>query len=399
MNRRKMLGTAVKGAAAVMFAPVLTRASAGGTFLNRVPFFNSGSYRHFANSDETYSAHAIELVQRSTVIDMLAPLWISPSRTMKMLGNPENFTAEDFVPFKQSGINVFHIAIGTGGPEAYLETLQFLSGYNTLLARHDNWFERVETPARLDGIKTSGKVGLLLGVQNSEHFRKVDDVDYFYGLGQRVSQLTYNARTLIGNGSTERRDEGLSDFGLAIVERMNKLGMAADVSHCGDRTTLDAFEVSKKPVLITHSNCRALNPNHPRCKTDEAIKAMAAKGGVMGITEVRMFVSAKEPTTVESMLDHYDYVAKLVGVEHLGVGSDIDLLGYDAMPPDEYKQLKAGYKNSYAFRDKIDVDGYRFAKRPFDIAEGLIRRKYNDADIEAILGGNFRRVLKQIWTV
>jgi membrane dipeptidase len=399
MNRRKMLGTAVKGAAAVMFAPVLTRASAGGTFLNRVPFFNSRSYRLFANSDETYSAHAIELVQRSTVIDMLAPLWISPSRTMKMLGNPENFTAEDFVPFKQSGINVFHIAIGTGGPEAYLETLQFLSGYNTLLARHDNWFERVETPARLDGIKTSGKVGLLLGVQNSEHFRKVDDVDYFYGLGQRVSQLTYNARTLIGNGSTERRDEGLSDFGLAIVERMNKLGMAADVSHCGDRTTLDAFEVSKKPVLITHSNCRALNPNHPRCKTDEAIKAMAAKGGVMGITEVRMFVSAKEPTTVESMLDHYDYVAKLVGVEHLGVGSDIDLLGYDAMPPDEYKQLKAGYKNSYAFRDKIDVDGYRFAKRPFDIAEGLIRRKYNDADIEAILGGNFRRVLKQIWTV
>jgi membrane dipeptidase len=399
MNRRKMLGTAVKGAAAVMFAPVLTRASAGGTFLNRVPLFNSGSYSLFANSDQTYSARAIELVQRSTVIDMLAPLWISPSRTMKMLGNPENFTADDYAPFKQSGINVFHIAIGTGGPEAYLETLQFLSGYNTFLARHDNWFERVETPARLDGIKSSGKVGILLGVQNSEHFRKVDDVDYFYGLGQRVSQLTYNARTLIGNGSTERRDEGLSDFGLAIVERMNKLGMAADVSHCGDRTTLDAFEVSKKPVLITHSNCRALNPNHPRCKTDEAIKAMAAKGGVMGITEVRMFVSAKEPTAVESMLDHYDYVAKLVGVEHLGVGSDIDLLGYDAMPPDEYKQLKAGYKNSYAFRDKIDIDGYRFAKRPFDIAEGLIRRKYNDADIEAILGGNFRRVLKQIWTV
>jgi membrane dipeptidase len=119
----------------------------------------------------------------------------------------------------------------------------------------------------------------------------------------------------------------------------------------------------------------------------------------MGITEVRMFVSPKEPTSIESMLDHYDYVAKLVGVEHLGVGSDIDLLGYDAMPPDEYKQLKAGYKNSYAFRDKIDIDGYHFAKRPFDIAEGLIRRKYNDAHIEAILGGNFRRVLKQIWTV
>ena len=235
----------------------------------------------------------------------------------------------------------------------------------------------------------------LLGID----FRKLDDVDYFYGLGQRVSQLTYNARTLIGNGSTERRDDGLSDFGVAVVDRMNKLGMAVDVSHCGDRTTLDAFDVSKKPVLITHSNCRALNPNHPRCKTDEAIKAMAAKGGVMGITEVRMFVSPKEPTTIETMLDHFDYVAKLVGVEHLGVGSDIDLVGYDGMNPDENKQLRAGYKGSYGFRDKIDIDGYHYAKRPFDLAEGLIRRKYSDANIEAILGGNFARVLKQIWTV
>ena len=380
MNRRNFLKSAA-GSAAVGAAMI-----------------HCGRYLLFAGGPE-YSSRAVELVQRSSVIDMLAPLWISPSATRKMLGNPENFKAEDFAPYKNSGINVFHIAIGTGGPDAYLETLQFLSGYNSLLARHDAWFERVDTPERLDGIKASGKVGLILGIQNSEHFRKADDVDYFYGLGQRVSQLTYNARTLIGNGSTERRDEGLSDFGLSIVERMNKLGMAVDVSHCGDKTTLDAFEVSKKPVLITHSNCRALNPNHPRCKTDEAIKAMAAKGGVMGITEVRMFVSPKEPTGVDAMLDHFDYVAKLVGVEHVGVGSDIDLLGYDAMPAEEYKQLKAGYKSTYGFRDKIDLDGYNFAKRPFDLAEGLIRRKYSDANIEAILGGNFRRVLKEIWTV
>ncbi|MBA0088583.1 MAG: membrane dipeptidase, partial [Acidobacteria bacterium Pan2503] len=372
--------------------------SAGGGVALGATMVNRGRHLLFAGGPE-YSARAIELVERSTVIDMLAPLWISPSKTMKMLGNPDNFTAADYAPYKDSGINVFHIAIGTGGPDAYLETLKFLSGYDSFLARHDAWFARVETPSRLDGTKASGKVGILLGIQNAEHFRKVDDVDYFYGLGQRVSQLTYNARTLIGNGSTERRDDGLSDFGVGIVERMNKVGMAVDVSHCGDKTTLDAFEVSKKPVLITHSNCRALNPNHPRCKTDEAIKAMAAKGGVMGITEVRMFISPTEPTGMDAMLDHYDHVAKLVGVEHLGVGSDIDLLGYDAMPPDEYKQLKAGYKSSYGFRDKIDIDGYKFAKRPFDLAEALIRRKYGDADIEAILGGNFRRVLKEIWTV
>src|SRR5207253_10567217 len=230
---------------------------------------------------------------------------------------------------------------GTGGTDAYLETLQFLSGYNSFLARHDAWFERADTPARLEGIKGSGKVGLILGIQNSEHFRKADDVDYFYGVGQRVSQLTYNARTLIGNGSTERRDEGLSDFGVAIVERMNQVGMVVDVSHCGDRTTLDAFEVSKKPVLITHSNCRVLVGGHPRCKTDEAIRKCAAQGGVMGITGVRMFVKADEPTTVEHFLDHFDYVRKLVGAEFLGVGSDIDLFGYDAMPANERAALHA----------------------------------------------------------
>jgi membrane dipeptidase len=203
---------------------------------------------------------------------------------------------------------------------------------------------------------------------------------------------------LIGNGSTERRDDGISDFGVTIIDRMNKVRMAVDVAHCGDRTTLDAFEISKAPVLIIHANCRALNPDQPRCKTDEAIRKMAAKGGVMGITGVRNFVSPKEPTTIENLLDHYDHVAKLVGVEHLGVGSDIDLDGYDALPEDYKKWLRSLYKSSYAFRDKMDTDGVNHYKRVFDITDGLIRRGYSDADIELILGGNFRRVLGQIWT-
>ena len=117
----------------------------------------------------------------------------------------------------------------------------------------------------------------------------------------------------------------------------------------------------------------------------------------MGITGVRMFVSDKEPTTIETALDHFDHVAKLIGPEHLGVGSDIDLYGYDAMPPALNAQLRAGYKGSYGFREKIDIEGLNHPKRMFDLTEGLIRRKYSDANIEGILGGNFRRVLTQIW--
>jgi membrane dipeptidase len=372
--------------------------TAAGAAIIAAPMINRGRYQLFASSATEYSMHAVDLIKRTTVIDMLSPFVIG-SRGGKWFLNPDTFTAADLQKYKDSGINVFHIAVGTGGRDAYLSTIRFISLWNGFLANHDQILMRVDSPADLERVNSSDKIGVLLGVQNSEHFQNVDDVDFFRGLGQRVSQLTYNARNLIGNGSTERRDEGLSDFGVSIVERMNKVGMAVDVSHCGDRTTLDAFEVSKKPVLITHSNCRALVPGHPRLKTDEAIKKMAASGGVMGITGVRMFVRAEEPTTIEHVLDHFDHVTKLVGVEHLGLGSDVDLDGYDDMPPEENKRLRASYKGSYGFREKIDIEGLDHPKRVFDLTEGLIRRKYSDQHIELVLGGNFKRVLAQIWTV
>ncbi|MDB5367722.1 MAG: hypothetical protein JWM77_3649 [Rhodospirillales bacterium] len=177
---------------------------------------------------------------------------------------------------------------------------------------------------------------------------------------------------------------------------MNEVGMLVDVSHCGDKTTLDAIEISPKPIAITHSNCRALN-NHPRVKTDEAIKKLAAKGGVMGITGVRMFVSDKEPTTIDNIVDHIDHVKKLVGIEHVGIGSDADLAGYDKLPAEAQKQLRQSYKASYAFRDKIDIEGFNHPKKMYDLVEAMIRRKYSDENIQAVLGGNFRRLLGATW--
>ena len=376
----------------------LLKSAAGASFsLIAPPMINRGRFRMFGPSSKEYSARSVDLVKRSTVIDMLSPFTLDFPKGNKWFARPETFTAADLEPFKESGINVFHIGVGMGGPDAYLEVLKFFAVWNGFIADHTDHLMRIDSAADLDRVKRSGKIGVLLGLQNSEQFRTRADVDFFYGIGQRVSQLTYNARNMIGNGSTERRDEGISDFGAAIIERMNTVGMAVDVSHCGDRTTLDAFEISKKPVLITHSNCRALAPGHPRCKPDEAIKKMGASGSVMGITGVRMFVKVDEPTTIENVLDHFDHVAKLVGPEHLGVGSDIDLYGYDAMPPEQNRQLRASYKGSYGFREKIDVEGLDHPKRMFDLTEGLIRRKYSDKDIEGILGGNFKRVLSQIW--
>lgn len=378
---------------------MLKQAVVAGLGLAAVPMINRGRFQLFAGVPTEYSERAIDLVKRSTVVDMLCVMTLDFAKQDKWFKDPESFTAADLQPFKDSGINVIHPAIGMGGMDSYKNVTDFFALWNGFIANHDEHLMRIDSANDLARVKKSGKLGVILGLQNSDQFRRPDDVDFFRSLGQRVSQLTYNSRNFIGNGSTERRDDGISDFGAAIIERMNKVGMAVDVSHCGDRTTLDAFEISKKPVLITHSNCRSLAAGHPRDKTDEAIKMVGKSGSVMGITGVRMFVKAVEPTTIEDVLNHFDHVRDLIGPEHLGVGSDIDLYGYDSMPPELNKQLRAGYKGSYGFREKIDVEGLDHPKRMFDLAEGLIRRKYSDADIEGILGGNFARVLKQIWTV
>ncbi|WP_396206318.1 dipeptidase [Gemmatimonas sp.] len=378
---------------------LLKQTAAAGLASMAAPMINLGRFQLFGQGTPEYSARAIGLVQRSLVIDMLAPFTLDFNKQAKWEVNAETFSDATFQEFLDSGINVFHPAIGLGGITPFETALRWFASWNSFIAGNDTRLMRVDSAGDFARIKSSGKIAVILGLQNSEHFRTPNDVNLFHALGQRVSQLTYNSRNLIGNGSTERRDEGISDFGVAIIERMNKVGMAVDVSHCGDRTTLDAFELSQKPVLITHSNVRALANGHPRDKADEAILAVKKSGSVMGITGVRMFVSDKEPTTIETALDHFDYVAKRIGPEHLGVGSDIDLHGYDDMPPELNKQLRAGYKGSYGFREKIDIEGIDHPKRMFDLTEGLIRRKYSDANIEGILGGNFKRVLTDIWTV
>jgi membrane dipeptidase len=117
----------------------------------------------------------------------------------------------------------------------------------------------------------------------------------------------------------------------------------------------------------------------------------------MGVTGVRNFVKNDEPTTIEHYIDHIDHITKLVGIEHVGVGTDSDLAGYDALPPEIYDALKSGYKTSYAFREKIDIEGLDHPKKMYDLTEALIRRGYSDDNIRAVLGENFRRVLGDIW--
>jgi len=356
------------------------------------PMVGRGAYAFAAAPAKAYSRRTVDLVASSLVIDMLAPLKI----TLEEDYVAHRLTDAEAAEFKASGITGFHNAYGLGGPDAKQQALTFLAGWQGFAGRNSHVFTLVDTAADLDRAKAEGKCAVIMGIQNAEHFETVADVALFRRLGLRCSQLTYNSQNRIGSGSTDRVDGGVSDYGAAIITEMEKQKMLVDVSHCGDRTTLDAIDIAKGPIAITHSNARAL-VDHPRVKTDEAIKALAAKGGVMGITGVRMFVRSTDPTHVGHMADHIDHVAKLVGIDHVGIGSDADLHGYDDMKPDEYAVLKGAYKDSYAFRDKIDIDGFDHPLKTFDLVEELIRRNYSNDNIRAVLGGNFRRLLAQVW--
>jgi membrane dipeptidase len=342
------------------------------------PFVNRGCFRIFAQSPVEYSALTVDLIQGSLIVDLLGLLTLNYRKLIEWQTKPEAFQPSDLARLKASGITVFHPAVGFTEGDIYRSSLNDITRWNAFLAVHPRHFLRIDSPPDLQRAKADGKIGIMLGFQNSEHFRSEADVDRFFSMGQRISQLTYD-RNRLGGGSSDPHDDGLTDFGARIVGRMNRVGMAIDISHCADRTTCDIIEASQRPVLVTHSNCRTLVPNSRRCKTDDAIRKLAAKGGVMGVTMVRPFVRNGGPANIENVLDHIDHIAKSVGVQHAAIGSDVDLDGRDQNGAKRY-----------------DLDGVCYSLKVFDLTEGLVRRKYSPADIALILGGNFQRAMQQI---
>ena len=330
----------------------------------------------FVAASQKYSTRTIDLIAQSNVIDMLGLPTLNWPLLDRWHRAPDTFGDADFRKLRESGIDVFHPAVAFETDRSREITLGWFAKWNRLIDAHPDYFVRVECPADLTRAKQQAKIGIILGMQDANHLQDLEDLDTFHRMGQRLTQLTYNSQNALGSGCKVAHDRGLTAFGAEVVARMNETGMAIDVSHCGQRTTLDAIEASKKPVLITHSNCLALAPGVARCKTDEAIQAAARKGGVIGLTSVRQFVRNTNPVTVADVLDHFDYATKLVGIEHIGIGSDFDL---DPHPT-------------------YDIPGLNHVERIYDLTEGLIRRGYTDPRIALILGGNFQRVLSQIWS-
>lgn len=259
------------------------------------------------------------------------------------------------------------------------------------------------TPALTTGdirrAKQAGRQAVMANFQNTPIEGRLENLDMFHSLGVRTMQLTYNERNDIGDGSTERTNAGLSSFGLAVVERMNELRIMVDSSHSGHQTTLDAVEFCKGPSIFSHTNCAALN-EHPRNKTDEQIRKLAAKGGVMGLTTVNVMVKRDLPVNMQHFIDHIDHIVKLVGIDHVALGSDCMVRGWPTDPKDKETFLslygEPFFKSSYRFRYPLGTEGLNDEHKWKYLTGGLIKRGYKEEAIVKILGGNWLRVFGEV---
>lgn len=249
--------------------------------------------------------------------------------------------------------------------------------------------------------KETGKIAFVVSIEGAAMIEnELDRIDVLYGLGVRCLGIAYSEANALGSGLKEPRDGGLTTFGRQAVRRMNKLGMAIDISHSGDQTSLDTIEVSEKPVFITHAGARSLW-NSNRLKPDEVIKACAEKGGVIGIEAAphTTITDSKREHTIESFMEHFEYCAELVGIDHVAFGPDAlfgDHVGlHDAL----VEQLSLGAARGKKDHPKVAyVKGVESPAEAFpNIVRWMVKHGYSDDEIGKAIGGNVMRVLDEVW--
>ena len=258
----------------------------------------------------------------------------------------------------------------------------------------------IQRPEDIRRAKDAGKLGIILGFQDGGPFEKeLAYVPILAKLGVRISGLAYNDSNAIGDGCFEPANRGLTAFGKKVVLEMNRTGITVDLSHVGERTSLDAAAVSGKPVVFSHSNAKSLT-DHPRNLTDDQIRAAAQTGGVVGICPHSVFCERERGTRpdLEAMLNHIDYIANLVGIDHVGLGTDFfggQTLGEEVFRF-KFGRMAPGFWAGYTIATKFVV-GFDTMQGYKNVARGLDQRGYKATDIQKILGGNFLRVFEQTW--
>ena len=252
----------------------------------------------------------------------------------------------------------------------------------------------------IESVHRAGRIGIVFGLEAATPIEnEIDRLDVLYGLGIRQIGIAYSDSNSLGSGLNEIVDGGLTAFGKRAVGRMNKLGLAIDVSHSSDRTSLDACHASSVPVLLTHAGARAIWDT-PRMKPDEVLKAIAGTGGIIGMSAApHTTLSAAHPLhTIESVMDHFRYCVDLVGIEHVAFGPDTLYGDHVQLHTVFAGLLGLGTRTGPAHEKVAYVDGLENPTENFtNIATWLVKEGFSDHEIRAVLGGNIMRALAAIW--
>ncbi|SDI28477.1 membrane dipeptidase [Alteribacillus persepolensis] len=252
----------------------------------------------------------------------------------------------------------------------------------------------------LQQAKQKKKVAVLPSLETANILEnEVNRVDILYGLGIRCMGITYNESNTLGTGLAEKNDGGLTNFGRRVVERMNQLGMIIDISHCSDKTSIDVIELSQDPVFITHAGARALW-NTPRMKPDYVLEACAEKGGVIGICAAPNTTLTKRSSehTIESVMEHFEYIKNLVGIDHVGLGPDTFYGDHVALQNafDDILRISDSHSGE-SFEDSAYVKGLENPTEAMKNMVGwLIKNDYTKSDIKKAVGWNAMKIMKSI---
>lgn len=346
--------------------------------------------KRFSELSREEEERALEVHRRVIVINGYGGPWFAGVRKRRDKGEKATFATNRFPEMQKGGVDV---VVGCfGDPRiAYAELEE---GQN-----------KISLATKVDDIKRAkreekGAIILIWDYSSSGWGDRTmrDDLNYLrviHKLGYRVFTLSHNRRNLITDGCSDRTACGLSSFGVDVVKELNRLGMIIDISHVSETGVFDTLELTKDPIIATHSNTRTVW-DHPRNLNDEQIKGIAESGGLIGLNFFPAYLGKDwEKTGIEDLLDHLDYIVRLVGVDHIGLGPDLlgeenlEAIKYSIGVTDPTGKVPARARVAYP-KDIEDI-----TKFP-NVTKGLVARGYSDEEIEKILGGNFLRVLNEV---
>jgi len=303
--------------------------------------------------------------------------------------------------YKEGGVTMIAPTMAT--VEGLSATMRVIAGWKAFIRSRVDLIQ-IETAHDVEDAKRNGKLGILLHLQGGDPLEDDPELAHLYKeLGVGIIQLCYNVRNRVGDGADERTDSGLSYFGVKVVAALNSARVIVDCAHTGVRTSLDAIEVSTRPVVVSHGNARAIRDS-VRNLPDHLIKAIGQSGGVIGVVGFPAFLGESPRPTLDHFIDHLSYIADLIGIDHVGLGIDYYAGQWPVMDDAEAKRLYDKYvadglwrPGTYPPPPHYYPAGIETPKTLPALTERLLDRGFDVESIKKVLGLNWLRVYRTVW--